>query len=109
VVNLVNVYSSALQALLTIKIWDTHWCWGIHLSLAMPGRESTAVNIELALDESWTSLPMSLCHSEPFRQGSGENCVWRFPSEISWFCRFLSLPSSKWGTMGCICTETVVS
>jgi hypothetical protein len=35
-------------------VLDAHWCWGIHLSLAMPGKDSTALNIELALDESLT-------------------------------------------------------
>jgi hypothetical protein len=26
VINLLNVYSSALQTVLRIKIWDAHWC-----------------------------------------------------------------------------------
>jgi hypothetical protein len=42
----------------------------------MQGRDSTALNIELALVESLTPCPMSLCHSEPFHHGSVENvCV----------------------------------
>jgi hypothetical protein len=64
-------------------MWDAHWCWGIHLNLEMPGKDSTALNIELAPDESLTPFPMSLCGSEPFHSGSGEKlCVWRFKSEI---------------------------
>jgi hypothetical protein len=41
----------------------------------MPRKDSTALNNELALDESLTPFPMILCHSEPFHNGSGENCV----------------------------------
>jgi hypothetical protein len=70
VLNLLNVYSSALQTILRIKIWDTNWCWGILLSLAMPGKDSTDLDIELALDESLTPFPMNLCSSEPFCSGS---------------------------------------
>jgi hypothetical protein len=57
------------------KRWDADWHWGIHLSLAMPRKDSTALNIELALDESLTCLPRSLCNSDSFHQGSGENFV----------------------------------
>jgi hypothetical protein len=53
-------------------------CLGIHLNLAMPGKDSTDLNIELALDECLTPFPVSLCSSEPFHSGSGENCVCGF-------------------------------
>jgi hypothetical protein len=66
VLNLSTVCSSALQTVLRIKMWDAHWCWGVHLNLAMPGKDSTALNIELTPDESLTPFPMSLCSSEPF-------------------------------------------
>jgi hypothetical protein len=45
VLNLSDIYSSAFQSVLRIKIWASHWCWGIHLSLAMPGKDSAALDI----------------------------------------------------------------
>jgi hypothetical protein len=76
VLNLLNVYSSALQSVIRIKRWDAQWCWGIHLSFVMPGTDSTALNIELGLDNSLTPFPMNLCSSDPFHSGSWETwCV----------------------------------
>jgi hypothetical protein len=48
---------------------------GIHLSFAMPGKDSTALDNELALDENLTPFPLSLCQSEPFHHGNGKNSV----------------------------------
>jgi hypothetical protein len=50
--------------------------FGIHLNLTMPGKDSTGLNIELALDESLTPFQISHFHSEPFQSISGKNCVW---------------------------------
>jgi hypothetical protein len=75
VLNILNVYSSTFQTVLRIKTWDAHCCWAIHLSLAMSGKNSTALNIELALDESLTPFKTRICHSEPFHHLSVENCV----------------------------------
>jgi hypothetical protein len=66
---------SAFQTVLRIKTWDAHWCWGIHLHLAVARKDSTALNIELALDESLTPFKTRTCHSEPFHCLSRENCV----------------------------------
>jgi hypothetical protein len=41
----------------------------------MPGKDSTALHIELALDDCLTPFQMSHCHSEPFHHVSGVNCV----------------------------------
>jgi hypothetical protein len=38
----------------------------------MPGKDSTALDIELAVDESLTPFPMSLCSSELLHSGSVE-------------------------------------
>jgi hypothetical protein len=38
----------------------------------MPEKDSTALNIELALDESLTPFLLSLCCNESFHHGSGE-------------------------------------
>jgi hypothetical protein len=46
----------------------------------MPGKDSTALGIELALDESLTTFPMSLCSSEPFHTGRWEQSGCRGPS-----------------------------
>jgi hypothetical protein len=97
VLNLWNVYSSAFQTVLRIKIWDTHWCWGIHLNLVMPGKDSTALSIELALDENLIPFPMSQC-SEPFHSGRIASSVCGGPSmkfPISFYGFSLSLLHSE--------------
>jgi hypothetical protein len=80
VLHLSIVYSCAFQTVLRIKIWAIHWCWGIHWSIAMPGKDSTALDIELALDESLTPFQMSLCSSEPFTVEGGGHSVCGGPS-----------------------------
>jgi hypothetical protein len=80
VLNLWNACSSALKTVLRIKMCDIHWFWQIYLNLAMPGKDSTTLNIELAVDESLTPFPMSLCGSQPFHSGWMEIvCRVKFP------------------------------
>jgi hypothetical protein len=69
---------------------DIHWFWQIYLNLAMPGKDSTTLNIELAVDESLTPFPMSLCGSQPFHSGWMEIvCRVKFPGFF--VCLFVCL------------------
>jgi hypothetical protein len=78
-------------------------------SLAMPGRDSTSLNIELAQDESSTPFTMSLCHSEPFHHESGGNSAggvsWlNFPGFLGSLHSLLQVKNHRLN-----CTEIVVS